>query len=183
MRQAERDHCTLCLSASCGVFSASRVALGLRASTFQADLPLARQPDALVGRGPAPAVQLRSRRHSLLRSAPPRSLPIISAVRWKRLFEPLRTSAFECHLEAALMMPGRPHLQSSHACGFRTGSHMKGATLAMLVLSGAKRLHTRLSWREYSVTRPSKSESRRTATPSTRPNRSESRNTGRAPST
>ena len=50
------------------------------------------------------------------------------------------------------MMTGSLYFHSSHNCGSCTSSHMKCATLAMLVLSGAKRLLTRLSCREYSVT-------------------------------
>ena len=54
-----------------------------------------------------------------------------------------------------------------HTSGSVASSHMKCATLALLVLSGRKRLLTRPSCREYSVTGPSRSVSGRTTTHST----------------
>ena len=61
------------------------------------------------------------------------------------------------------MITGSLPFQSSHVFGFVANSHMKCATLAMLVLSGAKRLLTRPSCSVYSETSPSRSVSGRTA--------------------
>ena len=66
----------------------------------------------------------------------------------------------KCYFERALMMTGSFPFQPPHALGFVTSSHMKCATLAMLVLSGAKRLLTRSSCSVYSEPWPSLSVSR-----------------------
>ena len=61
-----------------------------------------------------------------------------------------------------MTITGRLHFQSAHVFGFVTSSHMKCATLAILVLPGVKRLFTRPSCNVCSETSPSRSESGRT---------------------